>query len=510
MIVRLKILSLAASAALLVLCPAWADSAKVEWPTHGWATSTPEEQGMDSHQLAQLVALGKSEGMDSLLVVRHGKIVVDAYYAPFRAGVKHRMFSATKVVTGSLIGIALQDGLLDSLDRPMLGFFAGRTVENLDDNKKAITVRQLLDMTSGLQWAQEKGKFESDKEMKASPDWLQFLLNRPMAQAPGTRFAINDGGPHLLSAIITKLTGQSAADYARTHLFGPLGISDFQWAADPQGLSVGGFGLYMQPHDMAKLGYLYLHQGRWESDQILPPDWVSAIRDGSVVIDHGAKSGWRFGNLFLCIPEKNVFVAWGYHGQFIIVMPAADIVAVITATQSYSPQRWIDFLQSAVKADGALPADANASAELAAKVADAALERPAPVNPAPDTAQTISGKVYRFGDNPLHLAELSLDLQSAIPSYSYVIGPGPDNSAPERFSGPIGLDGTYRLGPETRLGIRAAKGGWIDAKTFLAQFQTLGYDDLRKVLFTFEGKAVEVRYEAGGGAMITLRGETDE
>ncbi|RFB80889.1 serine hydrolase domain-containing protein [Methylovirgula sp. 4M-Z18] len=494
----------------LVAQPAAAGDAKIDWPTHGWATSMPEEQGMDSHRLAALVSLGKQEGMDSLLVVRHGKLVVDAYFAPFRAGVRHRMFTATKTVTGSLIGVALQDGILDSIDHPVLDFFAGRQVENLDDDKKAMTVRHLLDMTSGLQWVQEKGRPESDREMLASPDWLQFLLNRPMAFPPGQHFSFNDGGPHLLSAILTKLTDQSAADYARTHLFAPLGITDFYWTADPQGLSIGGFGLFMQPHDMAKLGYLYLHQGRWEDQQILPVDWIKRIQEATIVADQGQKSGWRFGNLFLCIPEKNVFVGWGHHGQYIIVMPAQDMVAVITGTQSYSPQKWIDYLSGAVVSDTALAPNAAAYGELTNQIKIAASETPSPVNPAPPIAQAISGKVYHFADNPMHLSELSLDLAGATPSYSYVINGGTETTRPERVTGPIGLDGTYRLGTETKGGIRAAKGNWLDNKTFLFQFQTLGHDDERKAMVTFEDKSIEIRIEGGlGGPMPIIRGEAD-
>ena len=123
------------------------------WPTTQWQTSSPEEQGMDSAALAKLVQFGSSRSFDSLLLVRHGRIVLDAYYAPYSADIPHVINSATKAVIGTLTAIAVKDGLLDSPDHPMLDFFADRTIANVDDKKKAITVQHLLDMTSGIDWA---------------------------------------------------------------------------------------------------------------------------------------------------------------------------------------------------------------------------------------------------------------------------------------------------------------------------------------------------------------------
>jgi CubicO group peptidase (beta-lactamase class C family) len=120
------------------------------WPTKQWLTSTPEEQGMDASELAALVVFGETHSFDSLLVVRHGRIVTEAYYAPFTADVPHEIYSATKSFTGTLVGMAYKDGLLDRLDHPMLDFFADRQIADVDERKKAITIQNLLDMTSGF------------------------------------------------------------------------------------------------------------------------------------------------------------------------------------------------------------------------------------------------------------------------------------------------------------------------------------------------------------------------
>ena len=190
---------------------------------------------MSSERLARLVEFGGLNNMDSLLVTRHGRIVLEATYAPFRAGLKHRINSATKSVISTLVAMAMRDGRLDSTDRRVMEFFADRTIANLDDAKKAITIRHLLDMTSGLEWSEGLDGFRSFLAMERSPDWQQFVLDRPMSEAPGTRFYYDSGNSHLLSAILTKVTGKSALDYAREVLFGPLGIEDVMWRADPQG-----------------------------------------------------------------------------------------------------------------------------------------------------------------------------------------------------------------------------------------------------------------------------------
>ena len=132
-----------------ICCTGWASASEVVWPIPEWQMSTPEEQGMDSADLARLVAFGRTLSFDSLLIARHGRIVLDAYYAPYTADVPHGLNSATKAVGSSLIAMVRKDGLFDSSDHPVLDLFADRNAANIDDRKRAITVQHLLDMTSG-------------------------------------------------------------------------------------------------------------------------------------------------------------------------------------------------------------------------------------------------------------------------------------------------------------------------------------------------------------------------
>jgi hypothetical protein len=421
------------------------------------------------------------------------------------------MNSATKSVIGALIAIATKEGLLDSLDRRVTDFFTDRTIANLDDNKKAITIQNLLDMTSGLDWTEplDGGAPQSMLAMERSPDWVQFVLDRPMTTAAGAAFNYDSGNPQLLSAILTKLTGQSASDYARRRLFEPLGISDVFWRSDPQGVSVGGYGLFLQPRDMAKFGYLFLHNGVWDGHQIIPPSWIDRIRHASVPMNVRTL---RYANLFWVDPNNDVYLANGYHGQRIFVMPKLDVVAVATGTgHSASMGNEIEMIAGSVKSDAPLRPDAVAQSLLTSRIEDAASEKRSPVFvEQPDIAKTISGKVYRFPNNPLRLSTVSLRLDGQSPSYAYELKSARPDGPAQRFEGPIGLDGVYRTSAPTSLGITAAKGAWSYDKSFVAQLQELGADDLRTVILSFKDKAVDLIFKPREGPAVELRGEASD
>jgi CubicO group peptidase (beta-lactamase class C family) len=348
------------------------EPAQTIWPTKEWQVSSPEKEGMDSKKLAQLVDWGTAHRFDSLLVVRHGKIVLDAYYAPYIAGIPHDLYSVTKSVTGTLAAIAWKEGLLDSTSHRVLDFFDHSKIANIDPRKEAITVQNLLDMTSGLAWTEEVGNsippIETDKQMSRSQDWVKFILDRPMSNAPGDSFNYDSGNPHLLSAILTKLTGMSAVDYAKAKLFGPLGIDDVSWAYDLQGISTGGFGLRLKPRDMAKIGYLYLRNGRWEGKQLLPDAWIDKVSHAT--IDMHLSPGLRYSNLFWALPEKHIYMARGWHGQMIMIFPDLDIVAVTTGHNGYPSSEFADAVSGSVKSDTTIPADAAGEKLLADKILD--------------------------------------------------------------------------------------------------------------------------------------------
>jgi len=493
-----------------LMSSAGAQDASQVWPTKGWQTSTPEEQGMDSVELAKFIDFGGYQGIDNILIARHGKIVADAYFAPFRAGATHVMYSATKSVTGSLIAIALQEGKLDDLNHKVMDFFSDRKIENLDQNKRAITVQNLLDMTSGLDWEEGyTGRIAVFDEWTRSQDWVQFVLDRPMKQAPGLTFNYDSGAAHLLSAIISKLSGEPAYLYAREHLFQPLGITDVFWSHDPQNITFGPSGLYLQPRDMAKIGYLYLRGGVWEGQRILPDGWVDKIVHASLDTNNGWATDFHYGNLFWNFQESDAYAASGYHGERILVMPKLDIVAVITGTQECYADTLISYISRSVKSDTPLPSNPVGDALLSARIKQVATEQPSPIRSLPDAAKAVSGRVYRFADNARRFKSISLHLTDANPSYEFEYST--PTGAAEKFVGAIGLDGLFRESAATKTGfIPAAKGTWIHEKAFVIKRQTLGSDDLRTWLLVFDGKRLELISSGADGPDFVANGEADE
>jgi CubicO group peptidase (beta-lactamase class C family) len=483
-------------------------SLEAVWPTKAWEISTPEEQGMDSGRLARLVDTVGMYKQDSLLIVRHGRIVAEAYYAPYTAGITHDLRSVTKSVVGTLTAIEIDHGLLDSVDHPVVDLFPDKKISNVDDNKKAMTVQSLLDMTSGIEW-QEKlyTPDETIMRMYRSPDRTEFVLSQPMSDAPGTRFYYNSGNPYVLSALITKQTGRNAFDFAKSELFDPLGISSAKWGkVDAQGVTDGEAGLYLEPRDMARIGYLYLHEGAWEGRQIIPAAWVDRAREGKI----SATSGFHYANLWWSLPEKGAFMALGRHSQVILVLPALDIVAAMTGImrddEYYPAKRLIDDIAGAVKSDRPLPPDPVARSLLAASLRAAATERPSPVGKTSELARAISGKLYRLDPNVLKATSFSLTLVGSGPSWEITTDTGKPGEAAERFSGLLGLQGVYRKSPAS-YGINASKGRWLNEHSFALERRILGHGETQLWILTFNGKKVDVSFESTDGLKVELHGE---
>jgi hypothetical protein len=309
--------------------------------------------------------------------------------------------------------------------------------------------------------------------------------------------------------LITKKTGRDALDFARDELFKPLGISSVRWGdPDAQGVTDGESGLYLAPHDMAKLGYLYLHQGSWDGQQIIPPSWVDRVKEGPVT----ATDGFHYGNLWWSLPEKGAFMALGRHSQVILVLPKLDIVAVMTGAlkDGYVPKSdLIDGIADAIESDASLPPDPAAQALLAASIEKAATERASPVGPTLELAKTISGRSYRFSDNDLHVKTFSLNLIDPNPSWEYTIATERLDRSTARFTGAIGLDGLFRKS-SARYGVDAVKGNWLDDHTFVVERRILGNGETQKWTIAFDGKKVDVNFESSDGAKGELHGEADE
>jgi CubicO group peptidase (beta-lactamase class C family) len=497
------------------------DALESIWPTRQWQTSSPGEQGMDSKELADLVAFGAERilarpgttltcRLDSLLVVRHGKIVLEAYYAPYSAGILHTANSVTKAVVSTLVAIASNDGLLDSLNHRVIDFFDRHSIAKVDSRKEAITVQNLLDMTSGLDWSEPlaEPRPQSMIEMGRSSNWVKFILDRPMSSAPGDTFNYNSGNPHLLSAILTKLAGMSTLEYAKAKLFGPLGINDVYWRRDPQGNFTGGFGLWLQPRDMAKIGYLYLRNGKWEGKQLLPTTWIDKVNHATIDMH---QVGLKYSNLFWVLPDKHVYMAVGFNGQVIMVFPDLDIVVVTTARARLPLAKLANYISSSVKSDTALPPDQASAKLLANEMLDASTEKPTEVGPQSKLASSISGKIYKFAPNDLKVKSVSLVLTDPHPHYDVeaYANDSDRTKLDQRLAGPIGLDGLYRKGAPTEDGVSAVKGSWQDENTFVIDRLLLGQGrPAERWTLKFDGEKLSFSAETENGSEISADSKT--
>jgi len=296
------------------------------WPTDGWRTSAPEEQGMDGEKITQALDTIEKDGLalHSLLIVRNGYLVSENYYWGYSKSRKHELYSVTKSFVSTLVGIAIDRGSIDGVGHPMADFFPGLAFENPDPRKDAITLDDVLTMRSGLDWTEADSSYTM---MYRSPDWVKFMFDLPMASAPGTNFLYCSGCTHLLSAAVQKATGTPTRDFADEYLFRPLGITDANWETDTGGIPIGGWGLSIAPRDMAKLGYLFLRNGAWDGKQIVSAGWVK-----DAVRTHASTGGaLGYGYQWWTYPSLNAFTALGRYGQTIFVIPDKDLIVVTTA-----------------------------------------------------------------------------------------------------------------------------------------------------------------------------------
>ncbi len=350
-------------------------SAESEWPTQGWTSTTPSEVGLDARVLATLdadISEGKYGYIDSMLVIRHGKVAYERYYGHdydriyakevkipsplvvrdpsgpynyfnpwwhpyYRRGNLHTMQSVTKSVVSAVIGIAVGRNEFPSLDTPVLSFFDPAKVANLDDRKRRITLRHLLTMTAGFDWDEDLPYIDPKNTFSIlifTPDWVQFTIDRPMAREPGEVFQYNSGETLLLGHIFRQATGVDLEEYAAKHLFAPLGIDNYEWKRTPFGLVDTQEGLFVSSRDIAKIAYLFLHQGRWDDRQVVPQEWVklSLTPNKNVVDDGSIQYGYKWWLYRYQFQGKDriAFAGAGFGGQRPIVLPELDLVLVFT------------------------------------------------------------------------------------------------------------------------------------------------------------------------------------
>ncbi len=286
--------------------------------------ATPESQGVDSQAIIDFINAADQEvdSLHSFMLVRHGNVVAEAWWSPQNAQKPHVLWSLSKSFTSTAVGLACAEGKL-SIDDRVADFFPELLPERPSANLGKMRVRDLLTMTVGHQ-----------KEVFAagSSEWRKAFLAHEVPHKPGTHFQYNTPATYMLSAIVQKVTGQKTVDYLQPRLFEPLGIEAPRWDDSPEGISLGGYGLFLKTEDIAKFGQLLLQQGTWNGQQIVPAEWVKMATARQVSNGSDPERDWDQGygfQFWRC--RHNAFRGDGKDGQFCIVMPDQDAVVVMTA-----------------------------------------------------------------------------------------------------------------------------------------------------------------------------------
>lgn len=295
---------------------------KMKNPRRAFPRKTPESQGIHSDHLRNLVQeLADSPDTDihHFMVLRHGNVICEADFAPYRKGIWHITHSMCKSITGMAVGLLVDEGKLD-LSESIYKIFSDKGSTLAKMFRPEVTVEHLLTMTSGVTF--------NESGIVSGNDWLESYLNASVSEKPGTKFQYNSLNSYVLSAIITERTGMPMDEYLRPRLFEPLGITDYLWEKCPKGITKGGWGLFLSTEDMAKLGQLYLDKGKWNGEQIIPEAWVEASVAKKVDSIEGT---YGYGYQVWMEERPGSFEYNGMLGQNVLIYPDVDMVIVTNA-----------------------------------------------------------------------------------------------------------------------------------------------------------------------------------
>ncbi|MET7281203.1 serine hydrolase [Kribbella sp. NPDC005582] len=356
--------------------------------------STPDDQGLSTAAIDAFVAAmdASAQEFQTVMLLRHGHVVLEAEWTPYRLTDRHLLYSVSKSFTSTAIGLAVDAGLL-SIDDKAVSFFGPEDLpETVSDNLAAMTVRHLLTMSTG---------HDEDTVQRMTRDdrMVRTFLGLEVEHEPGAPFVYNSGATYLLSAILQRVSGETLLDYLQSRLFEPLGITEATWGSSQEGITFGGWGLSLSTESMAKFGQLVLQRGLWEGRQLVPAEWFEAATTKQVSNDREVNPDWHQGYGFqFWRGRNNTYRADGAFGQFILAIPDHDAVLIITSA-STDMQATLNLVW-----DHLLPA--LEGKEVPAVPRPSRLELLPPSGPAP---QGGDGRIYPFEQNPATLRSVRWD-----------------------------------------------------------------------------------------------------
>jgi len=398
--------------------------------------STPEAESVSSRGIIDFLnAIAKSNHeFHSFMFLRHGKVIAEGWWNPYRPDLLHTMYSCSKSFTSTAVGFAVSEKKITVNDK-VVSFFPDQLPDTVSEFLAALTIKDLLSMSVGQQ------PDPTFSVASGNDNWVKGFLALKIDNQPGSKFLYNSLATYMLSAIVQKVTGQKVIDYLTPRLFQPLGISGIDWETDPMGINSGGWGLRLKTEDMARFGQLYLQKGNWNGKQLLPAAWIEEATsfkiDQAPGVEQSKKdsSDWMQGYCYQFWRSRhNSYRGDGAFGQYILVFPEQDAVIAITAETANMQTElnlvW-DYLLPAMKNEKLAP-DKSALAALKKRLSLLAL--PVPVKS--DSAfavPSIAGKVYTIEPNDMHIEKVSfteknktysLLLKTDTASYKLSFGPG--------------------------------------------------------------------------------------
>lgn len=334
--------------------PLWAQDARLP-------RRSPESQGVSSEQILKFLraANERIDTMHSFMMLRHGNVIAEAWWSPEGPDKPHVMWSLSKSFTSTAVGLAVEDGRL-SIDDLVVKYFPESLPKDPSPELQTMRVRDLLTMSTG---------HDNEPKVRDKTDWIVEFLKHPVPKTPGSKFVYNTPATFMQSAIVQKLTGKTTLEYLKPRLFEPLGIEGPRWDTNPQGITLGGYGLFLKTEDVAKFGQLYLQKGKWDGKQLVPEAWITAATSKQVSNGTNPDSDWNQGygfQFWRC--RHNAYRGDGKDGQFCIVMPDHDVVVVMTANNSKLQDQLNVVWDELLPAISPQPLDPNPAAEEAIKL----------------------------------------------------------------------------------------------------------------------------------------------